>query len=125
MLPDTALRVGLPAALRPRSTADRLTDAPATPAERRRSGRTRRMILSLPADGAVVIVHSPSVVGIVRDLIRELRGDEVAALARVVAAPTIADERAVTARLSLPVVRDHFVDEQREHARALMQAWRL
>ena len=41
------------------------------------------------------------------------------------AIPTIADERRVTAGLSLPVFRDHFVDEQREHARAVMQAWRL
>lgn len=83
------------------------------------------MIMGLPAGGSVVIVHSPSMIGAFRDLICDLRGAEVAACTRVVAAPSMADERAATARLSLPVFRDHFVDEQREHARAVMQAWRL
>lgn len=119
------LRVGVSADARARSAADGIDEAKPSAAEKRRSGRTHRMIMGLPPDGAVVIVHSPSCVGIFRDTIAAMRGPEVAACTRVVAAPSIADERAVTARLSLPVFRDHFVDEQREHARAVLQASRL
>ncbi|MBE7202903.1 MAG: hypothetical protein INR70_34610, partial [Parafilimonas terrae] len=43
---------------------------------------------------------------------------------RVVAAPTVLDELAVVRGLSLPVFRDHFVEEQREHARGVLHAWR-
>lgn len=125
MLQDTTLRVGVSADARARPAAADLGAAKPTAGEKRRSGRTHRMIMGLPKGGSVVIVHSPSVIGVFRDLICDLRGAEVAARTRVVAAPSIADERAVTARLSLPVFRDHFVDEQREHARAVVQAWRL
>lgn len=125
MLQDTSLRLGVPASMPPRPLVDRLADASPTPGELCRADRTARMVQALPDDGAVVIVHSPGAVILIREAIRELRGTEVAAQTRVVAAPTIADERRVTAGLSLPVFRDHFVDEQREHARAVMQAWRL
>ncbi|SDA12961.1 hypothetical protein SAMN02799622_00865 [Methylobacterium sp. UNC378MF] len=125
MLQDTSLRIGLPASMPPRPMADRLADASPTPGELCRADRTARMVQALPDDGAVVIVHSPGAVILIREAIRELRGTEVAAQTRVVAAPTMADERRVTAGLSLPVFRDHFVDEQREYARAVMQAWRL
>ncbi len=118
------LRVGVSADARARSAAEGLDATKRTASEKRRSGRTHRMVMSLPSDGAVVIVHSPSAIGIFRDVIAELRGPEVAACTRVVAAPSLADERAATRGLSLPVFRDHFVDEQREHARAVMQAWR-
>lgn len=118
------LRVGVSADARARSAAEG-ADAKPTAAQKRRSGRTHRMIMSLPSDGAVVIVHSPSCVGIFRDTIAAMRGPEVAACTRVVAAPSAADELAVTRRLSLPVFRDHFVDEQREHARAVLQASHL
>ncbi|MCJ2068127.1 hypothetical protein MKK75_04760 [Methylobacterium sp. J-030] len=119
------LRIGVSADARAHSAAEGLAEAKPTAAEKRRSSRTHRMIMGLPSDGAVVIVHSPACVGIYRDTIAVLREPEVAACTRVVAAPNIADERAVTARLSLPVFRDHFVDEQREHARAVLQASRL
>lgn len=122
---DVSLRVGVAADAKGYCPADRLDAEKPTAAERRRSARMHRLVMGLPKGGAVVIVHSPSVIGIFRDLIRDLRGEELAALTRVVAAPTMADERTVTRGLSLPVVRDHFVDEQREHARAVMQAWRL
>lgn len=125
MLQDTTLRIGVSADARSRPAAADLGAAKPTPGEARRSKRTHRLIMGLPKGGSVVIVHSPSVIGVFRDLICDLRGAEVAACTRVVAAPSLADERAVTARLSLPVFRDHFVDEQREHARAVMQAWRL
>jgi len=124
-LQDLPLRVGVSADARARSVAEGIGATKLTAGEKRRSGRTHRMIMGLPSDGAVVIVHSPSCVGIFRDTIAAMRGAEVAACTRVVAAPSLADERAVTRRLSLPVFRDHFVDEQREHARAVMQAWRL
>lgn len=122
---DLTMRVGVSADARARSAADSADASPLTGGEKCRSSRTHRMIMSLPADGAVLIVHSPSVIGIFRDLICDLRGADVAGCTRVVAAPSLSDERAVTARLSLPVIRDHFVVEQREHARAVMQAWRL
>ncbi|MCJ2102434.1 hypothetical protein [Methylobacterium sp. E-046] len=125
LLQDTSLRIGLPAAMPPRPMADRLADPAPTQAELCRADRTVRMVQALPNDGAVVIVHSPGAVILIREAIRELRGSEVAAQTRVVAAPTVADERRVSAGISLPVFRDHFVDEQREHARAVMQAWRL
>lgn len=119
------LRVGVSADARARSAADGIDDTALSAGEKRRASRARRLVMSLPTGGAVIVVHSPSAVGIYRELVCDLRGEEVAACTRVVAAPSIADERAVTARLSLPVFRDHFVDEQREHARAVMQAWRL
>ena len=125
MLQDTSLRVGVAADARGYSASERLEAGAPTAGEKRRSGRTHRMIMSLPKGGAVVVVHSPAMIGIFRDLIRDLRGAEIADATRVVAAPSMADERAVVRGLSLPVFRDHFVDEQREHARAMMQAWRL
>lgn len=124
MLQDTNLRVGVAADARGYSASERLDAGTPTAGEKRRSGRTHRMIMSLPKDGAVVIVHSPSMIGIFRDTIRALRGDDVSSVTRVVAAPTIADEQAVVRRLSLPVFRDHFVEEQREHARGVLHAWR-
>lgn len=125
MLEDTTLRVGVAADAKGYSASERLDAGKPTAGEKRRSGRTHRMILSLPAGGAVVIVHSPSMLGVFRDLIRNLRGDEIADAIRVIAAPSMSDERTVLRGLSLPVFRDHFVDEQREYARAVMQAWRL
>lgn len=124
MLQDTTLRVGVAADAKGYSASERLEAGRPTAAEKRRAGRTRRMILDLPKGGALVIVHSPSVIGIFRDLIRAVRGDEVANATRVVAAPTVLDELAVVRRLSLPVFRDHFVEEQREHARGVLHAWR-
>jgi hypothetical protein len=124
-LQDTPLRVGLSADARGYSAAERLDAGKPTPTEKRRSGRTHRMIMGLPKGGSVVVVHSPSMIGVFRDLIRDLRGDDVASNTRVVAAPSVADERTMLRGISLPVFRDHFVDEQREHARAVMQAWRL
>ncbi|QGY05505.1 hypothetical protein MMSR116_29140 [Methylobacterium mesophilicum SR1.6/6] len=121
---DTPLRVGVSADVRGYSASERLDAGKPTPAEKRRSGRTRRMIMDLPKSGAVVIVHSPSVIGLFRDLIRAVRGDDVANVTRVVAAPTVLDELAVVRGLSLPVFRDHFVEEQREHARGVLHAWR-
>lgn len=122
---DTSMRVGVAADAKGYYSVDRLSGGKPTAAECRRSARVHRLVMGLPKGGAVVVVHSPTVIGIFRDLIRELRGEELAALTRVVAAPTLADERTMTRGLSLPVVRDHFVVEQREHARAVMQAWRL
>lgn|GEM_PF-3134067 len=122
---DTPLRVGVAADARGYSASERLDAGKPSAGEKRRSGRTHRMIMSLPKGGAVVVVHSPTMIGVFRDLIRDLRGSEIADATRVVAAPSMADERAMVRGLSLPVFRDHFVDEQREHARAVMQAWRL
>ncbi|MBP2494690.1 hypothetical protein ABID82_007189 [Methylobacterium sp. PvP062] len=121
---DTTLRVGVAADAKGYSASERLGAGKPSAGEKRRAGRTRRMIMDLPKDGAVVIVHSPSVIGIFRDLIRSVRGNEVADATRVVAAPTVLDELAVVRRLSLPVFRDHFVEEQREHARGVLHAWR-
>ena len=125
LVQDATLRVGVSADARGYSTAERLDASEPTAAEKRRSGRTHRMMMSLPKGGAVVVVHSACMIGVFRDLIRDLRGDEIADATRVVAAPSMADERTMVRSLSLPVFRDHFVDEQREHARAMMQAWRL
>lgn len=124
ILQDITLRVGVAADARGYSASERLEAGKPSAAEKRRASRTRRMIMDLPKDGAVVIVHSPSVIGIFRDLIRAVRGDEIANVTRVVAAPTALDELAVVRRLSLPVFRDHFVEEQREHARGVLHAWR-
>ena len=94
-------------------------------ADARRSGRTTRMIARLPASGSVVVVHSPSVVDVFREAVRRSRGAEVAAVTRIIAAPALVDERAATRGLEMPVFRDHFVEEQRAHRRALMQGFRL
>jgi hypothetical protein len=103
---DTTLRVGVAADAKGYSASERLGAGKPSAGEKRRAGRTRRMIMELPKDGAVVIVN------------------EVADATRVVAAPTVLDELAVVRRLSLPVFRDHFVEEQREHARGVLHAWR-
>lgn len=90
-----------------------------------RSRKAQRMIERLPATGAVLIVHSASMVGPFREAVERARGPEVAAVTRVIVAPSLIDERAATDGLSLPVFRDYLVDEQRQHRRALMQGFRL
>jgi hypothetical protein len=89
------------------------------------SGSAEDFIASLPGDGCVCIVHSHAIVSEYRAAIARGRGADVAAVTRVIAAPTLRDEVAATDGLSLPVFRDPFVDVQRDHRRALMQGWRL
>lgn len=117
------LVVGLGADVRT-PLAERLESRMPTKAERRMAKGIRRVIEALPASGSVLIVHSPTVVGACRELIRDVRGPDVAAVTRVFAAPTMRDEAAVTRGLSLPIFIEPFVEAQREHRRALAQAWR-
>lgn len=42
----------------------------------RNTGRTTRMIMSLPVGGAVIVVPSPEVAMVVNDLVLRLRGPE-------------------------------------------------
>lgn len=118
------LVVGLGADVRT-PLAERLEPAVPTKAERRIAKGIRRMIAALPESGSVVIVHSPTVVGVYREMIREQRGPELAAATKVFSAPSMRDEAAVTRGLTLPIFIEPFVEAQREHRRALAQAWRL
>ncbi|GEP09834.1 hypothetical protein [Methylobacterium gnaphalii] len=126
LAPDAPLAFGCNGAPSARPHAEALDDVPRTPAEIRACKRIASVVAKLPASGSVIIVHSPSVVDAWRRCVRELRGDLVAAETRVIVAPRLIDERAATTGLSaLPVFRDSFVELQREHRRALAQAWRL
>ena len=118
------LVVGLGADVRT-PLVERLEATAPTKEERRIAKGIRRLIAALPESGSVVIVHSPTVVCAYREMIREQRGPDVAAVTKVFSAPTMRDEAAVTRGLSLPIFIEPFVEEQREHRRALAQAWRL
>ena len=110
--------VGLPVVERERAPA-------LTKAERRMAAQIRRLVEDLPKSGSVVIVHSPTVVSGLRQAIADLRGPDVAAATKVLTAPSLIDEEALTQGLSLPVVRAPLVEEQRQYRRALAQAWRV
>ena len=104
--------------------ADRLTQAPPTTGEARRAKDLVRVIDRLPKCGAVMIVGTYAVAPAVRRIILDRRGAEIAAATRVIVAPTERDEELATKALSVPVFRDPFVRDMREHAGALAQAWR-
>lgn len=103
---------------------DRLTQAPPTAGEARRVKDLVRVIDRLPAHGAVMIVGTHAVAPVMRQIIAERRGTEIAAATRVIIAPTERDEASATKNIAVPVFRDPFVREMREHAGALAQVWR-
>lgn len=82
------------------------------------------MIRALPANGSVVVVHCQAAVGLFREMIREMRGSDVAKATRVIAAATTDEEELRVRGIRLPIFRDHFVDEHREHLLAVAQAWK-
>lgn len=118
LLVGLAADVSLPVAERERAPA-------LTKVERRMAAQIRKLVEDLPKSGSIVIVHSPTVVSGYRQAIADLRGPDVASLTKVVAAPNLIDEEAVTRGLALPVVHAPLVAEQRNHRRALAQAWRV
>lgn len=96
-----------------------------TKAERRMAAQIRKLVEDLPKSGSVVIVHSPTVVSGLRQAIADLRGPDIAAATKVLSAPSLIDEEALTQGLSLPVLHAPLVIEQRQYRHALGQAWRV
>lgn len=94
--------------------------------ETTRAKQARAIVLDLPDDGAVLIVHAKPMVPVMRALIAKVRGEAVANATRIFVAATEVDELPIVSGLSAtPVFREPFVLQQREHYRALAGAWRL
>lgn len=91
-----------------------------------RAKAARAIVLELPDDGCVLIVHAKPMIPVMRGLIEKLRGPGVAASTRIFVAATEIDELPIVGKLSAtPVFREPFVLKQREHYRMLAGAWRL
>lgn len=104
---------------------DRIEAAPLSDEERGLAERTLALVLGLPADGAVIFVHSRTVLAPLRDLVLRKRGRAVHAVTRFIVAPAERDEAPFLTGLSVPVFRDPFTLAQRAYLRALAGAWRL
>lgn len=104
---------------------DRLSQPAPTKGEARRAKELNRVLDRLPESGAVMVVGSHSVAPVIRRLIIERRGAAVGAATRVIIAASARDEDLATKHLSVPVFRDPFVADMREHAGALTQSWRF
>jgi len=73
----------------------------------RRSGKTLAMVEQLPDSGAIVIVHTKAMQEYLQQMIRDVRGAEVADASRVViVTDRQSAERQLTGR-SVPIYRDH------------------
>ncbi|MGU3387251.1 hypothetical protein ACLBYG_22265 [Methylobacterium sp. D53M] len=104
---------------------DRIEAAPLSDEERVLAERTLALVLGLPEDGAVIFVHSRTVLAPLRDLVLRKRGLGVHNATRFIVAPAEHDEAPFLTGLSLPVYRDPFTLAQRTYLRALGGAWRL
>lgn len=94
-------------------------------AENRGTGRTTRMVDSLPAEGGyVVIVHNAHTARYVEELIAERRGDEVRRAGRVVEVSRERDADRVRG-LDLPFFVDHAYDNHclREWITPYVRRW--
>ncbi len=108
------------------SNARNLAQPKLTREETVRAKAARAIVLELPEDGSVLIVHAKPMVSVMRGLIEKLRGPEVLAATRIFVAAAEVDEVAIVSGLSAtPVFREPFVLQQREHYRALAGIWRL
>lgn len=85
----------------------RLVRLPVDPVELRGTGRTTRMVDSLPAEGGyVVIVHNEHMIRYVKELIAERRGELVLRAGRVVRVSRERDNEQIRG-LDLPFFVDH------------------
>jgi hypothetical protein len=74
----------------------------------RGSGRTKRMVMSLPEGGCVVVIHENSFRDYLRHLIDDLRGGSFLKSVRIV---PLADSERYLRGLRLPIFVDHYVSE--------------
>lgn len=73
----------------------------------RGTGRTKRMVMSLPEGGCVVVVHTPDFIRYVRNMIGDLRGAEFLKSVRLASLSYVDNLHG----LDLPIYIDHFVVE--------------
>lgn len=103
----------------------KLVRLPADRAEDRRTGRTTRMVMSLPAEGGyVVIVHNQVMVKELQDLIDRHRGELVRRAGRVVAISR-EDDNFLIRGLDFPFFVDHAYDNHclREWIAPYVRKW--
>lgn len=73
----------------------------------RRSGRTLAMVRALPETGSVVVVHTPPLRDYVKQMIRDIRGADVARRTNVVVCRQRIDAYEFLTGHRIPVIFDH------------------